>query len=96
MKKSVSGPPYDSDENEEYPPSQQRENERFRYNNNRNPSDPNRDNFRFPLNNDNFNSRNPQVRKVIKRLGGELCKLLALISAISNAKSSKRLEQSLR
>lgn len=94
MKKSVSGPPYDSDENDEYPPSQQRDNERFRYNNNnnRNPNDPNRDNVRFPLNNDNFNSRNPQVRKVINRLGHELCKLLALISAISNAISSERLE----
>lgn len=55
----ILGPPYDSNENEEY----QRDNERFRYNNNnnRNPIDTSRDNVRFPVNNDDFTSRN-QVR----------------------------------
>jgi hypothetical protein len=52
------GPPYSSNENEEYPQSQ-RENERLRYGS-RNPDDPNsnRDNFRFPQND---NSVRPQV-----------------------------------
>lgn len=56
----ILGPPYDSNENEEY----QRDNERFRYNNNnnnRNPIDTSRDNVRFPVNNDDYTSRN-QVR----------------------------------
>lgn len=59
------GPPYDSNENEEYPQNQQN-NERLRDNyNNRNPTHTNlnRDNFRFPQNNENeFNNRRPQVR----------------------------------
>ncbi|CAG9809927.1 unnamed protein product [Chironomus riparius] len=57
------GPPYDSNENEEYPQNQ-RDNERLRNNyDNRNPTDTNfnRDNFKFPQNNENeFNNRRPQ------------------------------------
>lgn len=62
-----SGPPYD-DENEEFR-GNQRQNEQPRYNNNnnnnRNPVDTNRDNFRFPQNNDDFNTRSPPVRNFL-------------------------------
>jgi hypothetical protein len=63
----LSGPPYDSSENDEYPQNQ-RDNERLRQNNNiRNPTDTNfnRDNFRFPQNNENeYNNRRPQVNNL--------------------------------
>lgn len=61
IKINVSGPPYDSNENEDYQVNQ-RNNERLRnnYNNNnyRDPIDTNRDNIRFPQSNDDFTSRN--------------------------------------
>lgn len=79
---AILGPPYDSQENqrenERYRPNQ-RDDERLRINlnsnsnanndrdyTNRNPIDPNRDNFRFPPSNDDFNSRNQQVRCLMK------------------------------
>lgn len=55
--KLILGPPYDS--NEDYQVNQ-RDNERLRnnYNGNRDPVDTNRDNFRFPVNNNDYTSRN--------------------------------------
>lgn len=60
IKVHVLGPPYESNENEEYQVNQ-RDNERLRNNynsNNRDPIDTNRDNFRFPQNNNEHSSRN--------------------------------------
>ena len=60
IKTNVSGPPYDSNEDDEFRVNQ-RNNERLQNNynnNNRNPVDTNRDNFRFPQNNNDYTSRN--------------------------------------
>lgn len=61
------GPPYDSDENDDYSQNQ-RDNERFQYNN-RNPGGGN-NNFRFPPNDNNQHSVRPQVnvKKLLKSL----------------------------
>lgn len=54
------GPPYDSDENDDYAQNQQ-DNERSRYNYN-NPGGGGNNNFRFPPNDDsNLHSVRPQV-----------------------------------